>query len=198
MEQWKEIEPGSSYRVSDLGNVRHGLRHISCFFTMDQLSLCVKIENQSIDVAQLVVAVFMYNDLSIYSKLNLGFKDKNHSNCALENIYVKEDPVGKYLKMVQEAALVCDTVKHMHEYLHKRHQYITLKELTTIKRDYKIRCGTKRKGKFTYENQTKNLDEWAQSIGMLPATLKKRLQRGWSLEKALKVPVLDSETFKVY
>lgn len=194
-EQWKEIELGSSYRISNLGHFTD--RGMGDIFYKDKDSY-VRINNSVFPLHQVVAAVFMFGDFSLCGKLNIGFKDGDRTNCSLSNLFVKDDPEGVYLDMVKEAALICDTVKQMHKYLHDKGYLITLRELADIKRDHKIRCGAKRKGKITFLGESKTLEDWAMGMGMLPATLKKRLQRGWSLEKALKVPVLVSKSFRIH
>jgi hypothetical protein len=44
---------------------------------------------------------------------------------------------------------------------------------------------------LTYNNQTKPLTIWAKEVGISPSTIKGRLRRGWTIEKALTVkPVI--------
>ena len=193
-EIWKEIKPGSKYRVSNFGRFKY--RDIVCSSDNDGNEY-VWIEAQKVLLGQLVVAVFLYDDLSMCCEIEIGFKDKDRTNCSLNNLYVKDDEDGKYLGVVRAAAEVCDNIKEMLKYIDSKGYDITILQLARIKRDYKIRCGTKRKGTYTILDETKTLDDWAKSVGMLPDTLKKRLQRGWSLEKALKVPVLNSKVFRI-
>ena len=42
---------------------------------------------------------------------------------------------------------------------------------------------------ITYNGETKNLTQWAESIGITCACLSERFKRGWSLEKSLKTPL---------
>lgn len=197
-EQWKEIELGSPYQISDLGRFKYRGCYIQHPAVRQNNERYIWIGKNDFPLHQVVVAIFMYGDLSLCGKLNIGFKDSDRTNCSLSNLYIKDDLEGVYLNMVKEAALVCDTAKQMHKYLHDKGYLITIHELADIKRDHKIRCGTKRKGKFTLLGESKTLKDWAMGVGMLPATLKKRLQRGWSLEKALKIPVLDSKSFRIH
>ena len=43
--------------------------------------------------------------------------------------------------------------------------------------------------KLTYDGVTKNMGEWAKDMGVSPATIHKRLGRGWSVEKAFSTPI---------
>lgn len=42
---------------------------------------------------------------------------------------------------------------------------------------------------ITYNGETKPLIKWARETGMLPTTLRLRLDRGWTVERALNTPV---------
>lgn len=42
---------------------------------------------------------------------------------------------------------------------------------------------------LTYNGETKNVTQWAETIGMNPVTLESRIISGWSIEKALSTPV---------
>jgi hypothetical protein len=44
--------------------------------------------------------------------------------------------------------------------------------------------------RITYKGQTKTLEEWAEEVQINRYTLYKRLQAGWSVEKALETPVV--------
>ena len=42
---------------------------------------------------------------------------------------------------------------------------------------------------LSFDGRTQNLKQWADEFGILPSTLRERLSRGWSVEKALTTPV---------
>jgi hypothetical protein len=44
---------------------------------------------------------------------------------------------------------------------------------------------------LTYNGQTKCITEWAEELGIYKGTIKERIKRGWSAEKALTTPLLQ-------
>jgi hypothetical protein len=181
---WKEIEPGSSWRVSDQGEVKHGpLLHIR--FKKDD-EWYVKIRGEIVNVAQLMVAVFHYGDLSTYGICKISYKDHDRTNCTLGNLYVRSDTD---IDIIREAAPLCSNTKEMLGFVQDKGVSITARELRDIKKEHGIRCGKRRPGTLTYEGETKTYQQWAFECGMREETLRKRLSRGWSLEKTLNYPV---------
>jgi hypothetical protein len=48
---------------------------------------------------------------------------------------------------------------------------------------------TRRNRRLTLRGETRTLHQWAQSVGMTDHVLKKRLNRGWRIDKALTIPL---------
>lgn len=49
---------------------------------------------------------------------------------------------------------------------------------------------TRRNRLITYHGETKTLKQWADIIGCKESMLRSRLNRGWSVEKAIEIPKL--------
>lgn len=49
---------------------------------------------------------------------------------------------------------------------------------------------TRRNRMITYNGETKTLQQWAEKIGLEESTLRSRLNRGWSVDKAIETPKL--------
>lgn len=47
---------------------------------------------------------------------------------------------------------------------------------------------------YEYNGQTKTLTEWARQYNILYSTLRQRMVRGWSIEDAINIPILESDT----
>ena len=43
--------------------------------------------------------------------------------------------------------------------------------------------------RLTYRGETKTMTQWAETIGVSPATFKRRIYKGWSVSKAIETPV---------
>lgn len=50
---------------------------------------------------------------------------------------------------------------------------------------------------ITFEGQTKNLQQWAESLGMSKVTLHARLRKGWTIDRALTTPINPQKRNKV-
>lgn len=50
-------------------------------------------------------------------------------------------------------------------------------------------CNTRNNHWITFRGKTKTLTDWARETGFNETTLSARLQRGWSVEKALTAPL---------
>lgn len=54
-----------------------------------------------------------------------------------------------------------------------------------------VQANNKRSNRLlSFDGRTQTLTQWAADVGILPSTLRERLCRGWSVEKALFTPVL--------
>jgi len=42
---------------------------------------------------------------------------------------------------------------------------------------------------LTYKGETKTAAQWAEDVGMNPVTLRRRIQKGWSVEDAIEKPL---------
>ena len=65
-------------------------------------------------------------------------------------------------------------------------RWATMKEQTN---------NTRRCRYITYKQQTKSLTMWADEYGILPQTLKYRLDKDWDIERALTTPVRDKNRY---
>jgi hypothetical protein len=64
----------------------------------------------------------------------------------------------------------------------------TSRAASDIKRPYVSERNAKRKGsgeKITFNGKSQSITEWAEEIGISRQSLRNRIKRGWSLEKAL-------------
>lgn len=50
---------------------------------------------------------------------------------------------------------------------------------------------TRRNVNLTYGSETKCIAEWAEQFGINPGTLRRRIKSGWSVERALKDPLMN-------
>lgn len=89
------------------------------------------------------------------------------------------------LDVVEQAALACSTTEEMWKWLIERGYSISHLELRKFKEEHRIRCGPIRPGTLTHNGRTQTYEAWAAECGLRLLTLRKRLQRGWSTERAL-------------
>lgn len=52
-----------------------------------------------------------------------------------------------------------------------------------------------RNHKLTHEGITKTMSEWADSVGIPYATLKRRIYKGWAVERAITTPVREHKPY---
>ena len=186
MIEWKEIEPGSSYRISTEGVIKCGDRVVT-------KSMEVK--------AKLVAAVFIIGDTSGVANLEVGFKDKDSSNCHLDNLYIMPSSEEEqrqsiiHIEDIFKAIRTCETTKQVKKMLDEQDIYMSCRQIEKFKKEYDLSFAC-----VNYEAFDKNLNlkEWAAEQGIPYETLRKRIQRGWPLEKALKMPVLSTKSIRIH